>query len=399
MKILVVCQYFYPEQFRVNDVCFELATMGHEVTVLTGLPNYPSGVVGGEYRWGRRRCETINGVRVVRAPLIGRGRGAFRLAINYVTFALSSTIRAAFLERDFDVIFVYQLSPITMAFPALFLRRLTAKPVLLYCQDLWPESVVAGGIARESMVYRLVLGMSRWIYNRADGIAISSRMFDEYFRGIIGYEGDITYLPVYADDALGDVQTNAEDSGTTDVLFAGNIGELQSVETIVMAAHELNERNDIRWHIVGDGSARQRCESLAKGMGLDTVIFHGHHHASDMPAFYSMADALLVTLKANEVLSYTLPFKVQSYMATGKPIIGAINGETRMVIGEAQCGLCCDAEDHVGLAAIVKEFADNRGRYLGCGTNARAYYNVHFRKTDFMERLVRLLTETREGVR
>ncbi len=398
MKILVVCQYFYPEQFRINDVCFGLVEMGHEVTVLTGLPNYPSGIVQSNYKWGRKRRENINGVEVIRAPLVGRGQSTFQLSLNYLSFALAASVKALFLQREFDVILVYQLSPITMAIPALRLKKLTGRPMLLYCLDLWPESISAVGIGHESPIYDILLTVSKSIYRGADRIAVSSRMFEKYFQNIIGFDGSITYLPAYAESLFDEIEPNQDSDGVTNLVFAGNIGEMQSVETIIMAAGKLRERNDIRWHIIGGGSALERCKMLATEMELENITFYGQRHISEMPLYYSMADAFLVTLKANRIISYTLPGKVQSYMAAGKPIIGAIDGETRLVIDEADCGLCCAAEDYSSLARIVKDFAEQKDKHLHYGANARAYYDEHFRKEDFMEKLVKLLEETKEGV-
>jgi len=398
MKILVVCQYFYPEQFRINDVCFGLVEMGHEVTVLTGLPNYPSGIVQSNYKWGRKRRENINGVEVIRAPLVGRGQSTFQLSLNYLSFALAASVKALFLQREFDVILVYQLSPITMAIPALRLKKLTGRPMLLYCLDLWPESISAVGIGHESPIYDILLTVSKSIYRGADRIAVSSRMFEKYFQNIIGFDGSITYLPAYAESLFDEIEPNRDSDGVTNLVFAGNIGEMQSVETIIMAAGKLRERNDIRWHIIGGGSALERCKMLATEMELENITFYGQRHISEMPLYYSMADAFLVTLKANRIISYTLPGKVQSYMAAGKPIIGAIDGETRLVIDEADCGLCCAAEDYSSLARIVKDFAEQKDKHLHYGANARAYYDEHFRKEDFMEKLVKLLEETKEGV-
>lgn len=398
MKILVVCQYFYPEQFRINDVCFGLVEMGHEVTVLTGLPNYPSGIVHSNYKWGRKRRENINGVEVIRAPLVGRGQSTFQLSLNYLSFALAASVKALFLQREFDVILVYQLSPITMAIPALRLKKLTGRPMLLYCLDLWPESISAVGIGHESPIYDILLTVSKSIYRGADRIAVSSRMFEKYFQNIIGFDGSITYLPAYAESLFDEIEPNQDSDGVTNLVFAGNIGEMQSVETIIMAAGKLRERNDIRWHIIGGGSALERCKMLATEMELENITFYGQRHISEMPLYYSMADAFLVTLKANRIISYTLPGKVQSYMAAGKPIIGAIDGETRLVIDEADCGLCCAAEDYSSLARIVKDFAEQKDKHLHYGANARAYYDEHFRKEDFMEKLVKLLEETKEGV-
>ncbi|MDD4802797.1 MAG: glycosyltransferase family 4 protein [Syntrophomonas sp.] len=391
MKLLVVCQYFYPEQFKVNDICFELVKLGHDVTVLTGLPNYPSGVTHKDYRWFKRRYENINGVKIIRTSLIGRGQGKIRLALNYLSFAVCSSIRALFMKKDFDLVLVYQLSPITMACPALLLKKLTGKPILLYCQDLWPESIVAAGIKQESSIYRIILSLSRYIYKRADKIAISSKLFKNYFSEVIGIDGDISYLPVYAESLFENIGPKSNKRETINLVFAGNIGEMQSVETIIKAANELKYCDNIKWHIIGDGSDRFSCEKMAIEFGLSNVIFYGQRPLSEMPDFYSLADAFLVTLKANQEISYTLPNKVQSYMAAGKPVIGAIDGETRLVIEDAGCGYCCKAEDYLALAELIKEFALNQKNPGILGKNARKYYEEHFHKDIFMKNFIKFL--------
>lgn len=392
MKILIICQYFHPEQFKINDICFELVNKGYDVTVLTGLPNYPSGVISSDYKWFRKRHEVINGVEVIRVPLIARGRSKVRLALNYLSFALNATIKAMFMKKDFDVILVYQLSPITMALPALLLKKMTGKKVLLHCHDLWPASISAAGLPDHGVIYRLLLNLSKLIYHRADKIAISSKLFEEYLKDIIGVTVKPSYLPVYAESLFDDIsQKNKSD--TIDLVFAGNIGEMQSVETIIHAAEKLRDEQHIKWHIVGDGSDRVRCEELAKNKNLRNVFFYGQHPINEMPKFYEMADAFLVTLRANKNISYTLPNKVQSYMAAGKPIIGSIDGETQLVLNEAQCGLCCTAEDSNGLALIVKKFVTERDRHLMYGQNARHYYEENFAKQTFFQRLTFLIQQ------
>lgn len=388
MKLLVVCQYFYPEQFKVNDICYELVKMGHEVTVLTGLPNYPSGIVQKDYRWFNKRRETINGVKVIRSTLIGRGRGNLRRALNYFSFAIFSSIKALLIKKDFDLILVYQLSPITMALPALLLKKISGKPLLLYCQDLWPESLMAGGIKQESAIYKFFLSLSRYIYKKADKIAISSRLFKKYLNEVIGIDGNIIYLPVYAESLFENIESSYKDNQMINLVFAGNIGEIQSVETIIKAANQLKNLHNIKWHIIGDGSDRLKCEKMALDLGLQHVKFYGQRPLDEMTGFYSMADAFLVTLRANKAISYTLPNKVQSYMAAGKPVIGAINGETPLVIEEAKCGFCCKAEDYTDLANIVKYFALNTDNHAILGHNAQNYYNKHFHKSIFMKDLI-----------
>ena len=170
MKLLVVCQYFYPEQFKVNDICYELVKEGHEVTVLTGLPNYPSGKVSRRYRGFKNRQEEVKGVKILRSWLIGRGKSNMTLAANYLSFALSASFKALGMKKDFDAILVYQLSPITMAIPAIILKRITKKPLIIYSFDLWPESIASAGISAKSPIYKVLLKFSRWIYQSADEI-------------------------------------------------------------------------------------------------------------------------------------------------------------------------------------------------------------------------------------
>jgi glycosyltransferase involved in cell wall biosynthesis len=399
MKILVVSQYYYPEQFRITDICETLVSLGHEVVVLTGLPNYPQGKIYPGYTWPKRRYEVISGVKVIRVPIIGRGNNFIRLAMNYVSFLLTATIKTLFLKKDFDIVFVYQLSPITMAIPALLYKKLTGKKVLLYCLDIWPESIAAAGLGQSSYIYKFLLAISRKIYKNVDRILVSSYSFIKYFKDIIGIElKPINYLPQHAEEQyyldLKHATKEKGDKGTVNLLFAGNIGEMQSVETIIRAAAELREIDQLKWHIVGDGSARLKCEELVKRLDLeDKVIFYGHRPVSEMPQFFSMASALLVTLKNNEFISYTLPGKVQSYMAAGKPIIGAINGEARRVIEESGCGLCCDAEDYKALANIVRQFISIPEKHKEFALNSRKYYEENFTKDIFIKGLLNHLNK------
>ncbi|MDF2802088.1 MAG: capsular polysaccharide biosynthesis protein Cps4F [Anaerocolumna sp.] len=392
MKILFICQYYYPEQFKINDISSELVEQGHEVMVLTGLPNYPSGVIKKEYKGIKKRVEIINGVKVIRSWLMGRGQGNIRLALNYLSFAFSASIKSLFIEKDFDLIFVYQLSPVTMALPGILLNKITRKPLILYCFDLWPESIVSGGISTESSLYKLLLRMSKWIYQKADMIITSSKQFEEYFKSTLNIDKKINYLPIYAESIFNNIG-NYNDNNANFV-FAGNIGEMQSLETIVYAAYELKDEKNIKIHVVGDGSSRKNCEELSKSLHLDNIIFYGHRPISEMPKFYELADAFLITLKSNRFISYTLPGKVQTYMAAGKPIIGAIDGETRTIIEEANCGQCASAEDYRDLANKMRSFAKNKNKYLFYGQNARKYYENNFSKEIYMEKLNEFLQKS-----
>lgn len=387
MKILVICQYYYPEPLRISDVCETLVKNGHHVTVLTGLPNYPEGRVLDEYRFGRKRIELINGVKVIRCFEIGRGKSRLRLSLNYFSFLVSATLKTLFMKEKFDIVFVYQLSPVLMVIPAIIYKRKYNKKILLYCLDLWPASLVAGGIKEGSLLYKLFLIISKWIYNSVDRILVTSYMFIDYFQDILGIDIDNgSYLPQYAEDLFIQSVDVFRKNNRFNFVFAGNIGEMQSVETIIKAANILKKYKNVTFHIVGNGSKLEECKRLAHDLRLDNVLFYGRRPVSEMSKFYGMADAMLVTLKEDKYLSYTLPGKVQSYMASGKAIIGAINGETQRVIKKAQCGFCCSAEDYKGLADLIVKFC-NSDKKKQMAFNSRKFYIENYCKEKFFAKL------------
>lgn len=396
MKILVVCQYYYPEPFRISDICESLAKRGHAVTVLTGLPNYPEGRVLQEYSHGRKRNEVRHGVNIIRCFEIGRGKNKFGLFLNYFSYAISATLKALFIKENFDVVFVNQLSPVMMGIPAIIYKKIHKKKILFYCLDLWPDSLAAGGVTENSIVYKAFYKISRWIYNSADVILVASNMFADYFRNTLKMNiANIEHLPQYAEDIFIQRKKNSiKKSKEYNFVFAGNIGDMQSVETIVRAANELRAYTSIVFHIVGDGSHLAECKKLADRWRLENTNFYGRHPVDDMPKFYKMADAMLITLKDNQALSYTLPGKVQSYIAAGKPIIGAINGETRRIIDEADCGFSCEAEDYKSLATLILKFCHS-DRKKQMEINAQEYYAKHYSKENFMDVLEAALINCR----
>lgn len=390
MKILVVCQYYYPEPFRISDICETLVNKGNDVTVLTGLPNYPEGRVLDDYRNGKKRRETINGVKILRTFEIGRGNSSFRLFLNYISFAMSASVKALLMKEEFDVVLVNQLSPVLMGIPAIVYKKKHHKKLLLYCLDLWPASLAAGGISEESIIYKLFFRISRWIYRSADQVLVTSSMFKEYFDNNLRLNtNQIKHLPQYAEDLFSEKVSGLQNN-KTNFVFAGNIGDMQSVDTIIKTANEMRNDSNILFHIVGDGSKLDYCKQLSNELKLENLVFYGRRPVSEMPHFYGMADAMLITLKDNKNLSYTLPGKVQSYMAAGKPIIGAINGETKRVIEESRCGLCCSAEDYKGLAKLVLEFSNSVNKEE-MANNSLSFYRSNFSKERFMSVLEDIL--------
>lgn len=385
MNILVICQYYKPEPFAISDICESLVKEGHNVTVVTGIPNYPMGKIYKGYRFFKKRKENISGVNIHRCFTIGRRSGAIWRVINYFSFAISSILFINTLKGDFDVVFVNQLSPVLMAEAALKYKKKHNKKLVLYCLDLWPESLIIGGIKPDSLIYNIFKKISQKLYSGADKILITSKSFAEYFSSVFGIK-ETHYLPQFADTMFSIENCKKEPDGNIDLLFAGNIGKVQSIDTIIKAAALTTDIKNLKWHIVGDGSELEHCKSLAKAISAENVVFHGRKPLSEMPDIYSKADAMLITLKDESVIAKTLPGKVQSYMAAGKPIIGAIGGETQLVINEAECGFCGDPEDAEQLSQNVRAFIACENK-TELALNSREYYEKNFLKEKFIKDL------------
>ena len=388
MKILVVCQHYWPEPFPLTDICEDLVKRGHEVHIITDVPNYPMGYIYDGYKKGKNRKQTRNGVKITRTFTIGRRNNLIFRFLNYFSFAISSTLYAKGLKEEYDVVFTNQTSPILMVNAAMTYAKKHKKKTVLYCMDLWPASLAAGGVGQGSPIYKVFHKISDYLYKKADRILITSQMFREYFRNEFGIDDSvISYLPQYANAGFeATAETDYTDKKTTSLMFAGNVGAAQSIPTILGAAKLLKNKEDITWHIVGDGSELENLKASAEKDGLSNVIFHGRHPIEKMPEFYSMADAMLVTLTKDPFISLTLPAKVQSYMAAGKPIIAAADGEIPIVLEKSGCVFSAPAEDAKGLANEVTEFINHKDK-KALSQAAKKYYKENFTQELFMDKL------------
>ena len=395
MKILIVTQYYYPEQFQINEIAPELVRRGHEVTVLCGLPNYPKGIVFEGYSSAEglaqkeREYFEQTGVKVVHVSQIQRGNNPLSLIRNYISFASNSKKAVRQMDKDFDVVLGYQLSPITSMVAALEYKRLYGAPVVFYTLDIWPVSAEGMLKSKRNPLMIPVKRLSRRIYQGADRILVTSRPFMDYLHWANGIDNDkMAYLPQHAGDGMLDMDLTAEDNGIADFMFAGNLGKGQRLDVIVEAARILGRRKDYKIHFVGDGRMRGELENMVKEYGLqDNVVFYGNQKREDMPRFYKMADALLITLRGNNEVGDTMPGKLQMYMTTGKPIFGAINGAANEVIKEARCGSCVKAGDYEGLAKLMKLYIEHPSDFEQCGQNAHDYFLKHFTLDIYMDGL------------
>lgn len=398
MKALVFSQYFWPESFSINKVASTLLKKGIDVEVLTGKPNYPQGrVFDGYNAWGCQQ-ESYLGIAVHRVPLLTRGRGGLRLALNYLSFIFSGILFAPWMLRGkkFDVIIVYAPSPILQAIPALFLGWLKGCPVVLWVQDLWPESLSATGHVQNRIVLKLVERVVRFIYRHSDLLLVQSRAFEEPVRALAA-DTHIAYYPNSVDDnfavpAIGELPVVAGLEGGFSVMFAGNIGAAQAVGVIVEAAALLKEYADIHFVVLGDGSSRAWMLTEVQQRGLSNLHLPGRFPVETMPGFMQKASVLLVTLADRPIFAATVPNKVQAYMAAGRPIIACLNGEGARLVVEAGAGLATPAEDARALAdTILRLYRHSSPELETMGRNGRSYYQKHFDHDQLVDQLILIL--------
>lgn len=389
MRLLIVSQYFWPENFRVNDLACELASRGHEVTVLTGLPNYPGGKIFEEYLDEPQKYLSYKKIRIVRVYLVPRGSSALSLFLNYLSFTISACILGAWKLRHqkFDVVFTCQLSPVTVGLSGAFLAWLKNAPMVMWVLDLWPDTLKAIGIVKSTALLRCVGVLVGFIYKRCDLILAQSRSFIPKIELLAGHRVRVIYFPSWAEDifkveALVPAPEVPVEAGIFNIMFAGNIGEAQDFECILSAAVLLKDDPNVRWLIVGDGRMLPWVQGEIERRGLtDSVLILGRHAIERMPEFYLHADAMLVALKNEEVFSMTVPAKLQSYLAAGKPIIAALNGEGADIVREASAGFTCAAGDSQGLADVVRRMADlPEDERLAMGSNALQFCAREFNR-------------------
>ncbi len=397
MRILIITQYFWPENFRINDLVQGLVERGHEVTVLTGIPNYPEGSYFKGYGLYRKLRQNYQGAKIVRVPLVPRGMGGgLRLSLNYISFAMSASILAPLLCReDYNLIFVFEPSPITVGLPALVLKKIRSIPIMFWVQDLWPESLTAAGSIRSAKLIAMVKWLVRIIYERCDRILVTSQAYMGKIEKFAVSSERIYYFPQSTEELYQPVNIEPDaaerrlmPSGFR-IMFAGNIGAAQSFATILDAAEILKCYPDIHWIIIGDGRMRKWVESEVQKRGISkNCHLIGRHPIESMPRFFSLADVMLVTLKREPIFALTIPAKVQSYLACGKPIIASLDGEAGRMIQESNAGLSCPAEDSQGLAeAALKMYKMSKTQLETMGKCGRKYYLANFERNMLIDRL------------
>lgn len=396
MKILVVSQYYYPEPLRVHEICEELVKRGHECSVITENPNYPDGYIYEGYD-NTNRKEVINGVTVYRVKARPRLKGAFNLALNYISFAVKGIKAVKKLQEKYDVIYVYQLSPITLCFPALYLKKKRKIRVILYCLDIWPESL-KGSSFEKGIIFNIFKYISRYIYCNVDKLIVTSPCFIKYISKLCNIpQNDIVFLPQHSVDVEFNGKVNTKNKCSNEIvnfMFLGNIGESQNIECIINSLQFVKNINRIKLHFVGSGSYLDKSIELGeKYIKSKNIIFHGRFPKTMLSKFYAIADVCIVSLKDEGITGYTIPGKVQEYMAAGKPILASISGDTNIEISKAKCGICVPPNDSKRFASAIDYMVEHRFLFDEWGLNARHYYESNYTLNKHIDKLEKILLE------
>ena len=405
MKVLVVTQYFWPESFRINDVVSSLVDSGLEVDVLTGKPNYPDGKIFNGYRVWDCQIEHKFGSSIFRVPLIPRGnKSKFNLALNYFSFIIFGVIQGTWMVRKnkYDLVFVYGLSPILLSIPGVFISKIKGIQIILWVQDLWPESLLATKSVQNSLVISMVGLVVKWIYQSMDLILVQSHAFIDEVKKMTT-EKEIKYYPNSVDPSFYnyslnkqiDIEEEQKNDGKFNVVFAGNIGIGQGIEVILEAAKILSDIDNIQFVIYGSGSRLEWLEEQKKQNNLKGIILKGRHPVESMPQLLSNANALLVTLSDEPIFAKTIPNKIQAYLAVGRPILACLNGEGARVVNEAKAGIAVPAGDSKRLSeAILDLYKLSEKEMTIYGKNGREYYEKNFKH----EKLIKILISEFENL-
>ena len=402
MRILIVTQYFWPENFRINDLVSELKSRGHQLTILTGRPNYPTGALFPEYAAAPECFQVYQGCRVVRVPIIYRGSTNLSLMLNYLSYPVTASTMGLWRLRkeEFDVIFICQLSPILLALPGVVYKWIYKKPLVMWVLDLWPDSLEAVGAFKSPNLLLAVGKLVRFIYRRCDLLLGQSKAF---LPGIMQYCDDnskVKYFPSWS-ERLFDVPVDARNATELSkdtwfkLVFAGNIGEAQDFPALLSAMQLIKAQAiKVRLYVLGDGRAFERVKKIVVDLALENyVILLGRRPLEVMPAYYFDADALLVTLKESKAFSMTIPGKIQGYMEAAKPLLTMLSGEGSRVVSEARCGFTANSGDYQQLAKNICALSSlPKAELNALGANAKAYAKYEFDRNRLISQLEQWLT-------
>jgi len=399
MKFLIVTQYFWPEFFLINNFSKKLCGLGHSVTVITGKPNYPEGKLFEGYKSSGILRESYGCVDVIRLPLRPRKKGAINLVLNYLSFIFSGIRHMSRLlkGKEFDVVLVFAPSPILQAIPAIWYNRKYKAHIAIWVQDLWPQSLVATGYVKNKYILKIIRKIVAWIYDRVDTLLAQSHAFEKSLEEFV----DKKKIVFYPNSIENPDKLNLSSKLPNDVknifktgfniVFTGNIGSAQSIFTLLQSASKL-QNTDCRFIFIGSGSLLKSSKDFVEKNEITNIVFLGRMENTLMSEIYELSDALLMSLTANEIFSYTIPGKLQAYMAAGRPIIASINGEASDIIKTSGAGVVAQAEDSELLTRVIREFLTlPQSARDAMGVSAKKYFYQNFNISIMVKKLVAIL--------
>lgn len=395
MKILVISQYYYPEQFRINDICKELVKRGHRVTVLTGIPNYPEGKFYKGYGLTKKRKDIKDGVDIIRIPIIPRGKNSIMLILNYISFVISGFFWSKFTRKKFDKVFIYEVSPMLQALPGVWYAKRKKIDSCIYVMDLWPESIQLVTNINNKMVLKFINKVVNYIYINCKKIFTSSESFIEniHRRGL--NKEKLVFWPQYAEEfykPLDKEKYIKDEMKTNDfkIVFAGNIGYAQGLDIIIDTAKILKEKNiKVKFYLIGNGRAKEELiKNVEKNNLQDYIKFVDKQPAEKIPEYYANADMAFITLKKNLISDEVLPAKLQSYFACGVPILGSADGEIKQVIEKSKAGFCVESGNAEKLAEQIEKCIKLTNEELKqMKENSRKFYEENYEKHMLLNKL------------
>lgn len=391
--ILVVSQYFFPEQFRINDMCEEWVDRGYKITVLTGIPNYPEGRFYDGYGLFKRKKETYKGMEIIRLPIFPRGKSSIMLVLNYLSFVISGFIWKVFTKLDADQVFIFEVSPMTQALPGVWYANKRNIPAFIYVQDLWPENVeIITGIKNKTIM-NMIGKMVDYIYENCSKIFTTS----ESFKSSINKRGisvdKIEYWPQYAEDFYQPMTAYQKPQNSTfNIVFAGNIGNAQGLDILPKVAKNLKQSQTakrVKFNIIGDGRYKDTLlQTVKKYEVIDMFNFIEKQAATKIPKYMAENDAAFICLTDSPLFKMTVPAKLQSYMACGIALIASAGGETEKIINESKAGLTAPPGNVEKLTNIIIEILNKTEKEVEqMGKNAKSYSEANFNKKKLMNQM------------
>lgn len=409
MRILIITQYYWPENFRINEVSEELVKLGHKVSILTGYPNYPKGDVFAEFKKDYKKFSKYKGASIIRVPILSRKKNNFNLALNYISFLLTSIFIGYFKVKgkEFDIIFTCQLSPVTVGITSAFFSKILNIPQIFWVQDLWPDTLVALNILNKNWQINLFRNLVNWIYSRCDLILAQSKYILKEIKKYSSVKDNLHYFPTWGEsDLFLNIASPAPEIEPKDIftiMFAGNIGEAQDFPNIIKAVQNiiLNDVKNFRLIIIGDGSKKEWAMNEVKKLNIEQYFeFYNSYPLERMPSFFRHADVLLVSLLNKKVFNMTIPGKIQFYLSSGIPIVGMICGAGAEVIQKSKGGFVCDSGNYLNLSKIIREIISLEKKDLQkIGEKGKEYANKEFSKIKLINKLNKIFIKISKKIK